>query len=340
MTSATPAVQTIDIGPRGTPMGAHSDSRRRAARWTIDIHDELVDFFTTLDGGGTFREDRWEREGGGGGVSRVMIDGVTFEKAGVNRSTVWGNLPLEAARRLGGRYPADAGELQFFASGVSVVVHPRSPMVPTVHFNVRYFEIASASGEMVDAWFGGGTDLTPFQPQWRDARDFHVALHDMCARHHPSLYPRFKAWCDRYFVNTHRGGEARGIGGIFYDHVRPEEDESQMSTDGWFDFARGVSQTLRAAYAPIVERRRAEPFGERELHFQRLRRGRYVEFNLVHDRGTIFGLQTGARIESVLMSLPPESRWDYNPSFEPGSRETEFMEMLRARDWLSEPERE
>lgn len=318
-----------------TPLSGLTESRRRAAQWTIEIHDQLTDFFTRLDDGGQFVEDRWEREGGGGGVSRVMIDGTTFEKGGVNRSTVWGNLPLEAAKRLGGRYPADATGLQFFASGVSIVIHPRSPMVPTVHFNVRYFEISGTNGEVLDSWYGGGTDLTPYQPQWREARDFHLALHHMCTRHHPSLYPRFKEWCDRYFVNAHRGGEARGIGGIFYDHVRPGEDESRLDGEGWFDFARGVAQALQSGYAPIVERHRHDPYGEREVHFQRLRRGRYVEFNLVHDRGTIFGLQTGARIESVLMSLPPEARWDYNPTFEPGSPEAEFMEMLKPRDWLT-----
>lgn len=323
--------------PLTTPLAGLSASRRRAAMWTIEVHEALVDFFTRLDGGGAFREDRWERDGGGGGVSRVMIDGATFEKAGVNRSTVWGNLPAEAAKRLGGRYPEDAGALQFFASGVSIVVHPSSPMIPTVHFNVRYFEISNEAGDVVDSWFGGGTDLTPFQPQWRDARDFHLALHHMCARHHPSLYPRFKAWCDRYFVNTHRGGEARGIGGIFYDHVRPAEDESRMDADGWFDFARGVAHALRVAYAPIVDRHRDDPYGEREIHFQRLRRGRYVEFNLVHDRGTIFGLQTGARTESVLMSLPPDASWDYAPTFEDGSPEADFLVMLRPRDWLTEP---
>ena len=309
-------------------------SRQRAADWTVEVHDTLTDFFTQLDGGGAFTEDAWSREGGGGGVSRVMIGGRLIEKGGVNRSTVWGPLPLEAARRLGGRYPADATGLQMFASGVSIVIHPRSPMVPTVHFNVRYFEIAGPDGEVLDAWFGGGTDLTPFQPQWDDARAFHQALRDMCAAHHPSLYPRFKAWCDRYFVNAHRANEARGVGGIFYDHVRPAEDEAGMDEAGWFDFARGVASALMAGYGPIVARHRDDAWGERELHFQRLRRARYVEFNLVHDRGTIFGLQTGARIESVLMSLPPEARWDYDPQFAPGSTEAEFLEMIKPRDWV------
>ncbi len=320
-----------------TPSSDRTASRRRAERWSTVLHDDLTSFFTQLDRGGTFTEDRWERDGGGGGVSRVMIGGQTFEKAGVSRSTVWGKLPIEAARRLGGRYPSDSTSLDFFASGVSVVVHPRSPMVPTVHFNARYFEVASEHGEVIDAWYGGGTDLTPYYPHWDDARDFHHALHHMCSRFHSSLYPRFKAWCDRYFVNAHRGGEARGVGGIFYDHVRPGEDEARMSSEGWFEFAGAIAQALQEAYAPIVERRRAMKYGDREVHFQRLRRGRYVEFNLVHDRGTIFGLQTGARIESVLMSLPPEARWDYNPEFIAGSPEQRFMDMLQPRDWLTFP---
>lgn len=313
-----------------------SESRDRATEWTREIHDDLTAFFTDLDQGGAFVEDAWEREGGGGGVSRVIIDGATFEKGGVNRSTVWGPLPAEAAQRLGGRYPGDVEGLGFFASGVSIVIHPRSPMVPTVHFNVRYFEITGSDGSPLDAWFGGGTDLTPYYPHVEDGRDFHRALARIAGEIHPSIYPRFKAWCDRYFVNHHRGGEARGVGGIFYDHVREGEDESGLDAAGLFGLARGVAQALREGYGPIVDRRRHETFGERELHFQRLRRGRYVEFNLVHDRGTIFGLQTGARIESVLMSLPPEARWDYNPVFEPGSFEARFIELLKPREWVED----
>jgi coproporphyrinogen III oxidase len=312
-----------------------NDSQLHATQWTREIHDELTTFFTGLDRGGQFNEDAWDRADGGGGVSRVIIGGTTFEKGGVNRSTVWGPLPTEAARRLGGRYPANTTGLRFFASGVSVVMHPRSPMVPTVHFNVRYFEISNTEGQTLDTWFGGGTDLTPYQPFVADGRDFHRALSTMCDAVHPSLYPRFKKWCDRYFVNHHRGGEARGVGGIFYDHVRPGEDESALDADGLFALARGVARALREGYEPIVDRRRNLPYTDRDVHFQRLRRGRYVEFNLVHDRGTIFGLQTAARIESVLMSLPPEARWDYNPTFEDGSFEARFMELLKPRDWVN-----
>ncbi|MEO6445962.1 MAG: oxygen-dependent coproporphyrinogen oxidase [Gemmatimonadaceae bacterium] len=312
-----------------------SESQHIAARRTETLHASLSEFFLALDGGGRFVEDRWSRDGGGGGVSRVMTSGATFEKAGVNRSTVWGPLPLEVAERLGARYPVDAGPLDFFASGVSVVAHPTSPMVPTVHFNARYFEVTSADGRMLDAWHGGGTDLTPYYPHWHDAHEFHVALHAACNRFHPTLYARFKGWCDAYFVNVHRGNEARGVGGVFYDHLRPREDESGLGSESLFDLGAGIAEALRSAYALIVGRRRDESFGEREVHFQRLRRGRYVEFNLVHDRGTLFGLQTGARIESVLMSLPPEARWDYGAEPAPGSREAEFMEMLAPRDWLA-----
>jgi coproporphyrinogen III oxidase len=211
------------------------------------------------------------------------------------------------------------------------VIHPRSPLVPTVHLNVRYFEIARPTGELIDAWFGGGTDLTPTYPFPEDASHFHRTLKAVCDRHHPMFYPRFKTWCDHYFVNTHRGEERRGIGGIFFDHLRA--GESGRSLEQLFDFVAGVGEILPHAYGPLVERRRDLPFGERERHFQLVRRGRYAEFNLVHDRGTLFGLQTGARIESVLMSLPPQAAWDYSPVYQPDSFEAELLAMLEPRDW-------
>lgn len=308
-------------------------AQREVARWTEDVQDRLVRAFTEADGGPGFREDHWEREGGGGGVSRVMVNGHVFEKGGVNRSVVWGALPDEAARRLGSRAPTGT-PLHFFAAGVSVVMHPASPMVPTVHFNVRVFEIADArTGQPLDAWFGGGTDITPYYPHLDDPAEFHVALRAHCDAYGPELYPTWKGWCDRYFVNTHRGGEARGMGGIFYDHVRPDDNPFGMDRDALLRFAVGLTDTLAETYPRIVARRRHEPYGDREKHFQLLRRGRYVEFNLVHDRGTIFGLQTGARIESVLMSLPAVAGWDYAPTFEPGSFEARFMELLKPRDW-------
>jgi coproporphyrinogen III oxidase len=301
-----------------------------AAAWIEALHDEITAFFTALDRGGRFREDRWERPGGGGGVARVLADGGTFEKAGVNRSVVEGELPPGMAQRLGAPAHADRAR-RFLAAGVSLVIHPRSPMVPTVHLNVRYFELAAAGGEVVDAWLGGGTDLTPTCPFPDDAVHFHRVLRSRCARHHQGFYPRFKQWCDDYFVIQHRGGERRGVGGIFFDNLRA--GDWGLDLDRLFAFADDVGRVLPEAYGPIVERRRDLPFGERERRFQLFRRGRYVEFNLVYDRGTVFGLQTNARADSVLMSLPPLASWEYAPTFAPESFEAELMSMLEPRGW-------
>jgi coproporphyrinogen III oxidase len=210
-------------------------------------------------------------------------------------------------------------------------VHPRSPMVPTVHLNVRYFEITGASGEPIDAWFGGGTDLTLTYPFPDDAVHFHRTLKAVCERHHPNFYPRFKTWCDHYFVNTHRQDERRGVGGIFFDNLRA--GEGGLCLERLLAFVADVGSVLPQAYGPIVERRRDVPYGDRERRFQLARWGRYVEFNLVHDRGTLFGLQTGARIDSVLMSLPPLAAWDTSAVYQPGSFEAELLGMLEPRDW-------
>lgn len=315
--------------------GAAGASRERATRWAEGVHDFLTALFERLDGVARFREDRWDREGGGGGNSRVMIEGAVFEKAGINRSIVMGTLPPQAAQRLGGRGAA-AGSTDFFAAGVSLVVHPRSPRVPTVHLNVRYFELTDAEGRLTDHWFGGGTDLTPTYPHREDVVHFHRTLKAICDRHHAGFFGRFKPWCDEYFTNTHRGGEARGAGGVFFDHLRPGEDPSGLDLDQAYAFATDIGQSLAAAYGPIVERRKAEPTTERERHFQLWRRGRYVEFNLVHDRGTHFGLHTNARVESVLMSLPPLAAWAYAPEWEPGSFEAELMAMLAPQDWVGQ----
>jgi coproporphyrinogen III oxidase len=296
------------------------------------LHDETTGLVTRLDQGGTFREDRWERPGGGGGVSRLLSEGRTFEKAGINRSVVRGILALDLAHRIGAHWSGRGdGETEFFAAGLSLVLHPRSPMVPTVHLNVRYFEIVGSGGEPLEAWFGGGTDLTPTYPYPEDAVHFHRELKASCDRHHPSFYPRFKTWCDHYFVNTHRGDERRGVGGIFFDHLR--SGEVGLCLERLLAFVGDVGGVLPQAYAPIVERRRDTGYGERERRFQLARRGRYVEFNLVHDRGTLFGLQTGARIESVLMSLPPVASWEPAPEYQPGSFEAELLAMLEPRDW-------
>jgi coproporphyrinogen III oxidase len=314
--------------------GSDTDARRAAASaWIATIHDDLTALFESLDGGARFREDTWEREGGGGGWSRVMIDGVTFEKAGINRSTVLGVLPPAAAARLGGTGAAE-GSTHFFATGVSLVVHPRSPRIPTVHLNVRYFELTDADGVLCDAWFGGGTDLTPTYPHEDDVRHFHGALKAICDAHHPGYWGRFKPWCDEYFRNLHRDGEARGCGGIFFDHIRPGADEGGLDRAALQAFVGDVGRSLRTAYAPIVERRRGEASTAEERDFQLYRRGRYVEFNLVHDRGTIFGLQTNARIESVLMSLPPLASWLYSPVWEEGSFQARLQGMLGVREWV------
>jgi coproporphyrinogen III oxidase len=305
-------------------------ARAKIASTIESLHDDATRFFTALDCGGSFREDVWQRPGGGGGVSRILAEGECFEKCGVNRSVVEGVMPPQMAQRLGARVGGEV-EPAFFVAGLSVIAHPRSPKVPTVHLNVRYFEIAAHDGTVLDAWFGGGTDLTPTYPHPEDAVHFHRTLKAISDRHHSSFHPRFKTWCDHYFVNVHRGEERRGVGGIFFDHLRA--GDSSLDGERLLEFVVDVGRALPAAYGPIVERRRNEPYGERERRFQLVRRGRYVEFNLVHDRGTLFGLQTNARIESVLMSLPPLAAWEYAPSYEPGSFEAELLAMLEPRDW-------
>ncbi len=329
----TPSASPESVSPAGTNSG---DARReRAIAWIADVHEALTALFTRLDRGAQFREDSWERAEGGGGYSRVMIDGATFEKGGINRSVVYGRLPAAAAAKLGGRGVSD-GESHFFATGVSLVIHPRSPMIPTVHLNVRYFELSDEAGNLRDAWYGGGTDLTPMYPFPDDVKHFHRTLATICNRYDASLHRRFKPWCDEYFRNTHRDNETRGCGGVFFDHVRPGEDESGMDAEATMAFVNDIGRSLTEAYGPIVERRRDAAYGERERTFQLIRRGRYVEFNLVHDRGTHFGLHTAARIESVLMSLPPIAAWPYAPTWPAGSFESELMAMLVPRDWLAD----
>jgi coproporphyrinogen III oxidase len=297
------------------------------------LHDQATELFTRLDGGGEFQEDRWVRDGGGGGVSRLLSGGATFEKAGINRSAVDGVLVPQLSQRIGAR-ASGLEPTSFFVTGLSLVVHPRSPMIPTIHLNVRYFEITGPSGDPMDAWFGGGTDLTPTYPYPEDAVHFHRSLQAACDRHHPEFYARFKTWCDHYFVNTHRGDERRGIGGIFFDNLR--DGEAGLCLKRLLAFVSDIGNVLPEAYQPIVERRRQVSYGDRERRFQLTRRGRYVEFNLVHDRGTLFGLQTGARIESVLMSLPPLAAWEPAVMYQPGSFEARLVEMLEPRDWVAE----
>ncbi|MGH9844897.1 MAG: oxygen-dependent coproporphyrinogen oxidase [Blastocatellia bacterium] len=296
-------------------MNSNQDLKQRAQEFFASLQDAICRALEESDGQARFREDRWQREGGGGGLTRVVENGAVFEKAGVNFSAVEGVLPEEFARKLGG------GEgREFFATGVSLVLHPHNPHVPTVHANFRFLEKGDAS------WFGGGADLTPYYPVRDDVIHFHRTFKEACDRHDSSYYPKFKKWCDEYFFIKHRD-EMRGVGGIFFDYL-------QGDLEAIFAFVRDAGESFLPAYLPIVERRRNQPFGEREREFQLVRRGRYAEFNLVYDRGTIFGLETRGRAESILMSLPPLARWAYDYRAAPGSAEAEAWDYFKPRDWL------
>lgn len=291
------------------------------------LQDRICAALEAEDGTARFREDRWQREEGGGGRTRVISDGAVFEKGGVNTSVVFG--PVTDAMRTGLKIEGH----EWFACGLSLVLHPRNPYVPTVHCNYRMFELYDAGGAVADRWFGGGTDLTPYYLFAEDAAHFHGTYREVCDGFDASFYPRFKAECDRYFVNTHRGGEARGIGGIFYDYRRAEGGQD---TEFWMRFGQACGDAFTAAYLPLVQRRKATPWGERERYWQEIRRGRYVEFNLVHDRGTLFGLRTGGRTESILMSLPPTVRFEYDYHPEEGSPEALLEHVVRhPQDWTS-----
>lgn len=296
--------------------------------------DEIVRALEEVDGGGKFRKDTWNRQAGGDGISCVLQDGKVFEKAGVNVSIVYGTLPRGAIQKMRVNHKAlddpTIDSLEFFAAGLSLVLHPHNPMAPTVHLNYRYFETMNEQGEGKAWWFGGGTDLTPSYLFDEDAIHFHQTVKDACDRHGKDYYPRFKTWCDKYFYIPHRG-ESRGVGGIFFDDL----DEQVGDQESLFSFVQSCCKSFLPSYLPIVERRKDMDFGENEKDWQQLRRGRYVEFNLVHDRGTSFGLNTpGARVESILMSLPLTARWEY--MHVPGdiSREGKILNVLKApKEW-------
>ena len=310
--------------------------KNRARDFFAALQDQICSALEQLDGREQFRDDLWAREEGGGGRTRVLEDGAVFEKAGVNFSEVFGNFDEAFAQRL----PLGDGT-EFFATGVSVVLHPSNPFVPTVHANLRYLERGSG------CWFGGGTDLTPYYPYLEDAIHFHRTLKTSCDEFDPEFYPRFKKWCDEYFFLKHRN-EPRGVGGIFFDYLTGEGADEQpgggdeqgkepRGIESIFEFVQRIGRSFLPAYLPIAERRRSEPYTEREREFQLIRRGRYVEFNLVYDRGTHFGLQTGGRTESILMSLPPLVKWIYDYQPEPGTREAEALEFFHPRNWLKGP---
>nr|WP_305123894.1 oxygen-dependent coproporphyrinogen oxidase [Stutzerimonas frequens] len=310
----------------GHSQGDFVNDRTEAVKaYLLDLQDRICAALEAEDGGARFVEDAWTRPGGGGGRTRVIENGALIEKGGVNFSHVHGDsLPPSASAHR----PELAGR-GFEALGVSLVIHPHNPYVPTSHANVRFF-IAEKEGEEPVWWFGGGFDLTPYYGAEEDCVHWHRVARDACAPFGADVYPRYKEWCDRYFHIKHRH-EPRGVGGLFFD------DLNQWDFDTSFAFMRAVGDAYLDAYLPIVQRRKATPFGERERQFQLLRRGRYVEYNLVYDRGTLFGLQSGGRTESILMSLPPQVAWGYDKHPEPGSPEARLTEyFLKDRDWLAE----
>ncbi len=292
--------------------------RERASRKVEALQDAICERLEALDGRARFVETRWERPGGGGGRTRVLEGGQLFEKAGVNVSAVFGEVPPALAGSMAG--DGDS----FFATGVSLVLHPVNPHVPTTHANFRYIERGGAG------WFGGGADLTPYVLYEEDARHFHETLGAACDAHDPAFYPRFKTWCDEYFYLPHRA-EARGIGGIFFDHVGPGDAHDADALYAWWADA---GEAFLPAYVPIVERRRGVAWDDSLRQWQLQRRGRYVEFNLVLDRGTSFGLKSGGRVESIFMSLPPLCRWDYDVQPEAGTYQADLLAALRdPREW-------
>ncbi len=305
------------------------------------LQDSICKGLEQLDGSAKFAEDIWQREGGGGGRTRVIQNGNIFEKGGVNFSAVHGDVPDFLSK--------EAGENKaktFFASGVSLVIHPRSPMVPIIHMNVRYLQLETPNSQLrTSGWFGGGIDLTPIYIDEDDAKYFHQTLKATCDRFHPSFYPDFKKWADEYFFIKHRN-ETRGVGGIFFDHITPSsvspeggETPSPLGKVGmgfgqFFEFVMAVGNIFLPTYTHLVRKNKDKPFGEKEKQWQLLRRGRYAEFNLVYDRGTKFGLETSGRTESILMSLPPQANWQYNFIPEKNSAEEKTLALLKkGNEW-------
>ncbi|MEN7548685.1 oxygen-dependent coproporphyrinogen oxidase [Rapidithrix thailandica] len=286
------------------------------------LQDAICIALEEADGKGKFREDRWERSGGGGGRTRVIENGTVIEKGGVNFSAVYGKTPERILKAL------ELEEADFFATGVSIVLHPISPMVPIIHMNVRYFEMDNGK-----YWFGGGIDLTPHYVDKEDARYFHLALKDVCDRYDASFYSRFKNWADDYFYIKHRK-ETRGVGGIFFDHL---SENTQLTKEQVFSFVQEVGKSFAPIYTHFMKKNHSMAYGEQERYWQLLRRGRYAEFNLVWDKGTKFGLDTDGRTESILMSLPPEVKWVYDFVPEKHSKEQQTLGLLKKGiDWVGE----
>ena len=297
-----------------------------------NLQDQICKGLEEIDGVAKFREDLWDRPEGGGGRTRVIENGQVFEKGGVNISAVHGKLP-DSMQKL-----FNVGEADFFACGLSLVIHPKNPMVPTVHANWRYFEMYDTSTELstgsrkvINSWFGGGQDLTPYYLFEEDAVHFHQTCKTACDKHNKDFYPKYKKQCDAYFWNAHRN-EARGVGGLFFDYLKATEEQSM---EDWYNFVTEVGNSFLDAYLPIVAKRKDLPYSAEQRTWQEIRRGRYVEFNLVHDKGTLFGLKTNGRIESILMSLPPHVQWHYDHHPVAGSEEEKLIQVLeKPVEWL------
>ena len=304
------------------------ETRGEWIEFIYHLQETICKELEEVDGKALFLEDEWQRaEGkGGGGLTRVIQNGNVFEKGGVNASVVYGHVTDKMSKQL------EIDGAKWFAAGLSLVIHPVNPFVPTVHCNYRMFELYNDEDMLTDRWFGGGTDLTPYYLFEEDAKHFHHTYKKVCDQFDPLLYPTFKKECDDYFVNKHRNNERRGIGGIFYDHQREDENHS---LDFWMNFGKSCGNAFVTAYLPIVGKRKNASYSEKNKHWQEIRRGRYVEFNLIHDRGTLFGLKTNGRTESILMSLPPTVRFEYNYQPEPGSEEEKLLQIcLNPIEWV------
>jgi coproporphyrinogen III oxidase len=295
--------------------------KQQITDWFSHLQDEICQQLERADEKGKFKEDAWERPGGGGGRARIITQGNVIEKGGVNFSAVYGKTPANILKAL------HLEEADFYATGVSIVIHPFSPMVPIIHMNVRYFEMSNGVN-----WFGGGIDLTPHYVDKQDAKYFHSALKKVCDQHHPAYYPQFKQWADDYFYIRHRE-ETRGIGGIFFDRLSATDE---ITLEERFEFVKEVGLLFAPVYTHFMYKNKGLPYGEKEKQWQMVRRGRYVEFNLVLDKGTKFGLDTEGRTESILMSLPPQAQWHYNFQPETGSKEAETLSLLKkGMDWVN-----
>ena len=301
--------------------------------WIQFIHglqNDICGALETCDGKAKFIKDEWERTEGGGGKTRVIANGDVFEKGGVNTSVVFGEVTDIMRTQL--KIPPLGGKGAWFACGLSLVIHPLNPFVPTVHCNYRMFELYDISDKVIDRWFGGGTDLTPYYLFEEDAKHFHQTYKNVCDDFDEHFYSSFKKHCDDYFVNHHRNNERRGVGGIFYDYQRAS---AKHDVRFWMNFARACGYAFIDAYIPIVEKRKHITYNDEHKHWQEIRRGRYVEFNLVHDRGTLFGLKTNGRTESILMSLPPTARFEYNYQPKANTPEADLLNVcLHPREWM------